>query len=83
MQTQPFYDEACRTGRVVSADGQLYRERELQDPTLDTLLRITAALEIDLADVLKRQQAGQQPADKLRTERAAPISSIHVSFACV
>jgi transcriptional regulator with XRE-family HTH domain len=31
-----------------------YVEREMRNPTLETLLRITAALDIDLADVIKR-----------------------------
>jgi transcriptional regulator with XRE-family HTH domain len=31
-----------------------YVEREMRNPTLDTLLRITGALEIDLANVLRR-----------------------------
>ena len=31
-----------------------YVERELRNPTLETLLRITDALEIDLADVIQR-----------------------------
>jgi hypothetical protein len=29
-------------------------EQEAQSPSLDTLLRLTLALEIDLADVIKR-----------------------------
>ena len=31
-----------------------YVEREMRIPNLDTLLRITEVLEIDLADVIKR-----------------------------
>jgi len=31
-----------------------YVERGMRNPTLDTLLRITSVLEIDLADVIKR-----------------------------
>jgi transcriptional regulator with XRE-family HTH domain len=31
-----------------------YVEREMRNPTLETLLRIAAALEVDLADVLRR-----------------------------
>lgn len=31
-----------------------YVERQLRNPTLETLLRIAAALEIDFVDVLKR-----------------------------
>lgn len=31
-------------------------EREMRKPTLDTLLRITTAIEIDLIDVLERAQ---------------------------
>ena len=31
-----------------------YVERELRKPTLDTLLRITVALEVDLARVIRR-----------------------------
>ena len=31
-------------------------EREMRKPTLDTLLRIAVALEIDLAEVLQRAQ---------------------------
>lgn len=33
-----------------------YVEREMRTPTIDTLLRITEALEIDLVDVLQRAQ---------------------------
>jgi len=33
-----------------------YVEREMRNPTLETLLRITAAIEIDLARVLARAQ---------------------------
>jgi transcriptional regulator with XRE-family HTH domain len=40
-----------------------YVEREMRNPTLETLLRITAALEIDLAKVL---QAAQKAASKSR-----------------
>lgn len=38
-----------------------YVEREMRNPTLETLLRIAAALEIDLPDVLR---AAQQAAAK-------------------
>ncbi len=31
-----------------------YVERGMRNPTLDTLLRISAALNVDLSDVLKR-----------------------------
>lgn len=31
-----------------------YVERELRKPTLDTLLRITEALDVDLADVIRK-----------------------------
>ena len=33
-----------------------YVEREMRSPTLDTLLRITEALEVSLADVLRRAE---------------------------
>ena len=33
-----------------------YVEREMRNPTLETLLRIAAALEVDFAEVLKRAQ---------------------------
>jgi len=33
-----------------------YVEREMRSPTLETLLRITAAMKIDLAKVLKMAQ---------------------------
>ena len=33
-----------------------YVEREMRNPTLETLLRIAAALEIDLANVLQTAQ---------------------------
>jgi transcriptional regulator with XRE-family HTH domain len=38
-----------------------YVEREMRNPTLETLLRIAAALEIDLAELLGRalRQAGK------------------------
>jgi transcriptional regulator with XRE-family HTH domain len=38
-----------------------YVEREMRNPTLETLLRIAAALEVDLSDVLR---AAQQAAAK-------------------
>ncbi len=31
-----------------------YIEQEVQNPTLDTLLRLTSAMEIELADIIKR-----------------------------
>lgn len=31
-----------------------YVERDMRNPTLETLLRIASALEVDLADVLKK-----------------------------
>jgi transcriptional regulator with XRE-family HTH domain len=31
-----------------------YIEQEVQNPTLDTLLRLSAAMEIELSDLLKR-----------------------------
>lgn len=31
-----------------------YVEREVQSPTLDTLLRLTMALEVDLAEIVRR-----------------------------
>ena len=34
-----------------------YVEREMRNPTLETLLRIAAAMEIDLAHVLRQAQA--------------------------
>ena len=37
-----------------------YVEREMRNPTLETLLRIAAALEIDLAHVLRKAQAAKQ-----------------------
>lgn len=37
-----------------------YVEREQRNPTLDTLLRITDALEIDLVDLLQRAQRAAQ-----------------------
>ena len=35
-----------------------YVEREMRTPTLETLLRMAAALEIDLARVLRQAQGG-------------------------
>ena len=34
-----------------------YVEREMRNPTLDTLLRIAAALEIDLAEIICQAQS--------------------------
>jgi transcriptional regulator with XRE-family HTH domain len=36
-----------------------YVEREMRNPTLETLLRIAAALEIDFTEVLHRAQRGE------------------------
>lgn len=33
-----------------------YVEREMRQPTLETLLRITAAMDVDLAKILKEAQ---------------------------
>ena len=41
-----------------------YVEREMRSPTLDTLLRIADALEIDLGDVLQRAQRAAQSKKK-------------------
>lgn len=35
-----------------------YVEREMRNPTLETLLRIAAAIDIDLAQVLRQAQGG-------------------------
>jgi transcriptional regulator with XRE-family HTH domain len=37
-----------------------YVERDMRNPTLETLLRIASALEIDLADVLRQATNGQR-----------------------
>ena len=34
-----------------------YVEQEVQSPSLDTLLRLTLALDVDLADIIKRAKA--------------------------
>jgi transcriptional regulator with XRE-family HTH domain len=40
-------------------------ERRLRQPTLDTLLRISVALEVDLADLIQRaQRAAARPTPK-------------------
>lgn len=40
-------------------------ERQMRNPTLETLLRMTEAMEIDLADVLQRaQRAAARAEDK-------------------
>jgi len=39
-------------------------ERELRNPTLDTLLRIANVLEVDLADVLRQAQKAQASKQK-------------------
>ena len=39
-------------------------ERELRNPTLDTLLRITEALEIDLVDVLQHAKQAVEKRSK-------------------
>ena len=36
-------------------------ERELRNPTLDTLLRMANVLKVDLSDVLRQAQKGQAP----------------------
>lgn len=42
-----------------------YVERGMRKPTIDTLLRIAAALELDLSDVLQRaQRATARPKTK-------------------
>lgn len=39
-----------------------YVEQEAQSPSLDTLLRLTLALEVDLADIIRRaKKAALQP----------------------
>jgi transcriptional regulator with XRE-family HTH domain len=35
-----------------------FTERELRNPTLDTLLRICAALKVDLADIIRKAAKG-------------------------
>lgn len=35
-----------------------YVERNMRGPTLETLLRLSAALEVDLADLLRQAQQG-------------------------
>jgi transcriptional regulator with XRE-family HTH domain len=40
-----------------------YIEREMRNPTLETLLRITAALEIDLVKVLQAAQKAAPESD--------------------
>lgn len=37
-----------------------YVEREMRHPTLETLLRMSAALDLDLADVIRRAQETQK-----------------------
>jgi transcriptional regulator with XRE-family HTH domain len=41
-----------------------YVEREMRNPTLETLLRIAAALEIDLVQVLQRAQTSRKQTGK-------------------
>jgi transcriptional regulator with XRE-family HTH domain len=41
-----------------------YVEQEAQSPSLDTLLRLTLALEIELADVIKRATKAASPTRK-------------------
>jgi len=41
-----------------------YVEREMRNPTIETLLRISAALEIDLGDILQRAQRAARHATK-------------------
>jgi transcriptional regulator with XRE-family HTH domain len=38
-----------------------YIEQEAQSPTLDTLLRITSALEVDLAEIISRASKAAKP----------------------
>lgn len=37
-----------------------YVEREMRNPTLETLLRIAAAIGVDLAEVLRRAMRGEK-----------------------
>ena len=47
-----------------------YVEREMRVPNLDTLLRITEVLEVDLADVIKRAcEQASLPAKKTSRHR--------------
>ena len=49
---------AARAG--ISYQMVSYVERELRSPTLDTLLRITGALQISLANVIKRAETASR-----------------------
>ena len=58
------YQVAPRTG--LSASTLSLIERELRNPTLDTLLRITEVLEVELGEILLRAEAevgGKEKAD--------------------
>jgi transcriptional regulator with XRE-family HTH domain len=48
-----------------------YVEQEVQSPSVDTLLRITSALDVDLAKIIARDQkrALKNPAGKLSTNK--------------
>jgi len=37
-----------------------YIERQMRNPTLDTLLRLTGALDLDLAEIIHRAQVGSR-----------------------
>ena len=37
-----------------------YVEREMRNPTLETLLRIATAIDVDLVDVLRRAMRGDK-----------------------
>lgn len=51
MSMRALADQAGLSQAMIS-----FVERELRNPTLDTLLRIASVLEVDLADVLREAQ---------------------------
>lgn len=52
MSMTALAERALLSQQIVS-----YVEREMRNPTFDTVLRITAVLELDLADVIRRASA--------------------------
>jgi len=47
-----------------------YVEREMRNPTLETLLRMAAALEIDLAKVIECAQRGEKAQSGREADRS-------------
>ncbi len=62
------YSLAATTGLAQQTIG--YVERGMTSPSLDTILRMTKAMDLDLGDLLKRAEAAAKPAPKKPTAKA-------------